>query len=135
MYPSGKVIEKRIDGFYFAYYADDSFRNPVLLDVEKWLAYEIGEEAGEVIDRTQAPQQIYTHGHWEEQNVLGWIRVNFRTDADGNKVLFIEEMQSDWHKTARKMRTDEIERIAKKEKISTEEAKKKVPSDFGYAKE
>ncbi len=46
--------------------------------------------------------QTYYSGHWEEPNVLAHIRFNDRTDADGNKVLFIEELQSDWAQEGRK---------------------------------
>ena len=40
--------------------------------------------------------------HWDQPNVLAHIRFNDRTDADGNKVLFVEELQSDWHQKGRK---------------------------------
>lgn len=43
----------------------------------------------------------YTTGHWEEPNVLAHVRFNDRTDAAGKKVLFIEEIQSDWHQAGR----------------------------------
>jgi len=39
--------------------------------------------------------------HWDESNVLAHIRINDR-DVDGEKVLFIEEMQSDWALDGRK---------------------------------
>jgi len=32
-----------------------------------------------------------------ETNNLGWIRLNERIDTDGKRMLFIEEIQSDWH--------------------------------------
>lgn len=35
------------------------------------------------------------HGHFNESNVLVHMRINDRTDIDGNPVLFIEEVQSD----------------------------------------
>jgi len=35
-------------------------------------------------------------------NRIAHMRVNDRIDADGKKVLFIEEIQSDWHQTGRK---------------------------------
>ncbi len=38
----------------------------------------------------------YKSSHWDEANILAHVRFNDRTDADGNKVLFIEELQSDW---------------------------------------
>jgi N12 class adenine-specific DNA methylase/tRNA1(Val) A37 N6-methylase TrmN6 len=48
-------------------------------------------EGGEV-----ARQQDYQSSHWDEKNVIAHVRFNDRVDADGNKVLFIEELQSDW---------------------------------------
>jgi hypothetical protein len=44
----------------------------------------------------------YKSTHWIEGNVLAHIRFNDRTDAEGKKVLFIEEIQSDWHQAGRK---------------------------------
>lgn len=35
-------------------------------------------------------------------NIVVWVRFNERTDADGKRVLFIEEIQSDWHQQGRK---------------------------------
>ena len=40
--------------------------------------------------------ESYKSKHWDEPNVIAHIRVNDRTDADGNRVLFVEEVQSDW---------------------------------------
>jgi predicted RNA binding protein YcfA (HicA-like mRNA interferase family) len=40
----------------------------------------------------------YTEGHYgDTPNVLAHIRFNERTGPNGEKVLFIEEIQSDWH--------------------------------------
>lgn len=44
----------------------------------------------------------YRSSHWDEENILAHVRFNERTDADGNKVLFIEELQSDWAQEGRK---------------------------------
>jgi hypothetical protein len=38
----------------------------------------------------------YKSSHWDQRNVLAHIRINDRTDADGKRVLFVEEVQSDW---------------------------------------
>ena len=35
-------------------------------------------------------------------NALLWLRLNDRIDADGKKVLFMEELQSQWHQEGRK---------------------------------
>lgn len=40
--------------------------------------------------------------HWDEPNVLAHIRLNDRTGPNGEKILFIEEIQSDWHQAGRK---------------------------------
>ncbi len=45
----------------------------------------------------------FTGGHYDEPNILAHVRFNERTDADGKRVLFIEEIQSDWHQKGRKI--------------------------------
>lgn len=44
----------------------------------------------------------YKSSHWDQPNVLAHIRVNDRTDASGAKVLFVEELQSDWGQDGKK---------------------------------
>ena len=46
--------------------------------------------------------QDFRSSHFDEPNVLAHIRFNDRVDARGKKVLFIEEVQSDWHQKGRK---------------------------------
>jgi hypothetical protein len=43
----------------------------------------------------------YQSSHFDEPNILAHIRVNDRVDADGKKMLLIEEIQSDWHQAGR----------------------------------
>lgn len=43
----------------------------------------------------------YRSSHWDQPNVLAHIRVNDRVDADGKKMLLVEEVQSDWHQAGR----------------------------------
>lgn len=52
--------------------------------------------------RDRATSLDYKSTHWAQANVLAHIRINDRVDADGNKVLFIEELQSDWAADKRK---------------------------------
>jgi hypothetical protein len=40
-------------------------------------------------------------GHFPEDKIVVFIRVSERTDANGKRVLFIEEIQSDWHQEGR----------------------------------
>jgi hypothetical protein len=51
--------------------------------------------------RAGGDQGTFTSTHWDEKNVLAHIRVNDRVDADGKKMLLIEEVQSDWHQAGR----------------------------------
>jgi hypothetical protein len=44
----------------------------------------------------------YRSSHWDEANVVAHIRLNDRTDADGKRVLFVEELQSDWAQEGRR---------------------------------
>lgn len=46
--------------------------------------------------------RAYTSGHWDEKNILAHVRFDERTNAQGEKVLFIDEVQSDWHQAGRK---------------------------------
>ena len=43
----------------------------------------------------------YQSGHFNQPNILAHMRVNDRVDADGKKMLLIEEIQSDWHQAGR----------------------------------
>ncbi len=43
----------------------------------------------------------FRSSHFSEPNVLAHVRFNERTDAEGKKTLFIEEVQSDWHQRGR----------------------------------
>lgn len=41
-------------------------------------------------------------GHWNQPNVLAHVRAKDRTGPNGEKILHIEEIQSDWHKQGHK---------------------------------
>jgi hypothetical protein len=44
----------------------------------------------------------FISSHFEEPNILVHLRMNTRKDVDGNKVLFLEEIQSDWGQKGRR---------------------------------
>lgn len=50
----------------------------------------------------RGPDRDFVTAHFEEPNILSHIRFNERTDAKGKRVLFIEEIQSDWAQRGRK---------------------------------
>lgn len=51
--------------------------------------------------KDQISSQTYRSSHFDEPNILAHMRVNDRVDADGKKMLLIEEIQSDWHQAGR----------------------------------
>ena len=50
--------------------------------------------------RDAAPDE-YQSKHWDQPNVLAHMRVQDRVGPNGEKVLHVEEIQSDWHQTGR----------------------------------
>jgi hypothetical protein len=69
----------------------------------KWGSYRVpgGSNYREILLTLPAVEGDYRSGHWSEKNVLAHVRLTDRIDADGNKTLFIEEMQSDLHQQGR----------------------------------
>jgi hypothetical protein len=49
------------------------------------------------------PDTNYKSAHWDDDGVIAHARLSDYTDADGNKVLFVEEIQSDLHQAGRKL--------------------------------
>lgn len=89
--------------------------------------FKIGDK---VVGKTEKAD-TYKSSHWDEPNILTHIRFNERTDVDGNSVLFIEEVQSDWHQEGRKggyksdgIQRDEVEIL----ELPFEEAIKRLDS-------
>ncbi len=60
------------------------------------------QERYDELQRATKGEPFYKSPHFDQPNVLAHVRMNERTDAEGNKVLFIEEVQSDWHQEGRK---------------------------------
>jgi len=49
-----------------------------------------------------AKNEPFRSSHWDQRNVVAHIRLNDRVDASGKRVLFVEEVQSDWGQAGRK---------------------------------
>ncbi len=47
-------------------------------------------------------QRIFFGAHFYDHNLLAHIRSTTRLDETGRKILFIEEVQSDWHQSAKR---------------------------------
>ena len=76
------------------YSMDDLYADPQLMN-EARMSYENSMS-------NPARQGVFTKGHYDEPNVLAHMRVDDRTDAEGNSVLFVEELQSDWGQKGKK---------------------------------
>jgi len=68
-------------------------------DYAKKAAQEIGGTYKQ--GRSLVGESGYRSSHWSDLNVLAHLRVNDRIDAQGKKMLLIEEVQSDWHQAGR----------------------------------
>lgn len=64
-------------------------------------------EADAIIERVARNSKAMTHpgayksSHWDQPNVIAHVRTTDRVDVDGNQVLFVEEVQSDWAQEGR----------------------------------
>lgn len=62
-----------------------------------------GENYRELLLKLPAARSDNYHSsHWSEPNVVVHIRFNERKDAEGRRVLFVEEVQSDWAQEGKK---------------------------------
>jgi len=52
--------------------------------------------------KVQGNKVFFRSSHWDEPNIIVHLRLNTRIDTEGDKVLFIEEIQSDWGEIGRK---------------------------------
>jgi hypothetical protein len=92
----------------------ENYRELLLTLPEKKKSFEqiSQEKFGKPYESTNRQEQMevinsknttnYKSSHYEEPDILAHIRFNERTDKDGNRVMFIEELQSDWHQEGRK---------------------------------
>jgi diguanylate cyclase (GGDEF)-like protein len=90
---------------------------------ERYSVYRDGKEVAWVSTEEQANNFIeseinrkktfggYRSSHWEEPNVIAHIRLDDRTGPNGEKVLFVEEIQSDWAREAREKGIYDPEKI------------------------
>ena len=57
-------------------------------------------------EREEKKAGNYKSSHWDQRNILAHVRVDERTDADGKRVLFVNEVQSDSGQDRRKGKTN-----------------------------
>jgi len=64
------------------------------------------EEYGKLVkaadeEHAKTPPPFHVRAHWDEANPLAHARFNDRTGPNGEKLLHVEEVQSDWHQKGR----------------------------------
>lgn len=72
---------------------------------EEWATTTLNKDVSEEGARKlnlENTKGTFKSGHFDEPNILAHVRFNERTDAEGKRVLFIEEVQSDWAQNGRK---------------------------------
>ena len=65
-------------------------------------AQAIADRAGLKAWQAENKGNDYQSAHWDKANVVAHLRVNDRVDAGGARVLFVEELQSDWGQEGKK---------------------------------
>ena len=129
-------------------------RKPTEADFQKYLegyrrkfpmANKTDQEIREYFDQGLMTSAYgYRSSHWDEPNVLAHVRFKERTGPNGERILAMEEIQSDWHQTGRKYGyKDERRANDLKEKITSVvnglsldriiEVVNKSPGRFGFA--
>ena len=76
----------------------------------------------------------FKSSHFDEPNILVHLRMNTRTDAEGKKVLFLEEVQSDWGQKGKKegFKGDKSEQELKSELERLKQSRVTLGNDNAY---
>lgn len=82
-------------------YANENPEELANMEIKRNRAQQKINEFQEKINQLGGQISEYKSGHFEQPNILAHLRVNDRVDADGKKMLLIEEIQSDWHQAGR----------------------------------
>lgn len=81
-----------------------------------------------------AKNDPFRSSHWDYPNVVAHIRVNDRVDANGKRILFVEEIQSDWAQAGRKKGFEGPEAIKDQEAAKAQLADVQQRFDDAYAR-
>lgn len=88
-----------------------STNRPDVHKLRKW-GSDSGDKSNYIDPKSLSPEQKtlwknlhaerYKSPHWSESNILAHVRMHDRKGPNGEKLLHIDEMQSDWHQHGRK---------------------------------
>jgi hypothetical protein len=123
-YPSGYYIEKLKSGRYITTVENRDKLSSNLNEVEDFLASAMSSEVG-----MSSPS--FVSGHFDEPNVVVHARVTDRKGPNGEKVLYVEEIQSDWHQAARKKRDEIIDDKLSESREMVEKQSREIMESIG----
>jgi len=103
-----------------------------LTEDEQRYTYDFRDRWDSANEAAKREAGVFQSSHFDQPNILAHIRFNERTDAEGKKVLFVEEIQSDWAQKGKKARNEMVSELAKSKGISKEEAAKLLPPGAGF---
>ena len=104
MYPN---FETYFKAKYAEYANPNNFENPAYIMAQRDAKRNWDATGGQIAIDDFSGNKVglstgnYTSSHFNEPNILAHMRVNDRIDADGKKMLLVEEIQSDWHQAGR----------------------------------
>ncbi len=120
-----RLPEQPVSGARYAIKNADGPNVPSNATTREEAIAEAGGDASRVVEirseRTVNPN--FTGGHYGEPNVLAHMRLNDRTGPNGEKILFVEEIQSDWHQKGRKQGYNTPENEAKLDALKAQRKK------------
>lgn len=88
-------------------------------------------QEGALIERYHGTRKDnFKSSHFDEPNILVHLRLNDRTGPNGEKVLFVEELQSDWGQAGKKKGFADTEAFVAEEAALKKEMLE-IPSRFG----
>ena len=94
-YSNAGEIARLKNGDYYLVLERDEWASPNLSELEPRLFAWMRQEG-------YGSENDFQSSHFNQPNILAHVRFNERTDADGKRVLFVEEFQSDWAQKGKK---------------------------------
>lgn len=107
-YITGDSVDEYMEESWNSMSDREKFQEAEIYFAGRW------DESDEIPER----EGVFQSGHYKQGNIVAHVRMDDRVDADGKKVLFLEEIQSDWAQQGRSRG------FASGQKITKEDAEK-----------
>lgn len=93
--------DARLSSLYLDLKKSQKFDEQELLRISELMRFPFNTAIKQLESEGWNPE-LFHSSHWSEPNVLAHARMQDFMDAEGNKVLLVEEVQSDWHQKGKK---------------------------------